>query len=82
MNLVCRTIEQVENEFCSVPREVPPPVFFSGRMYAPSADMIKPWSSGGMMANTRRHLIYCSRHGNIVIRHKLNQDVWFRKAGK
>jgi hypothetical protein len=82
MNLVCRLIEQVEDEFCPVPRATPPPFFFTGRMYAPADDMIKPWSSGGLMASTRRHFIFCSRHGHIAIRHKLNRDVWFRKPGK
>ena len=45
MALVCQLIEQVEDEFCPMPRENPPPLVFSGRMYAPQADRIR-WVEG------------------------------------
>ena len=34
MNLVCRLIEEVEDEFCPLPRENPPPgLRFTGRVH-------------------------------------------------
>ena len=38
LNLVCRLIEEVEDELCPLPREEPPPKHFTGRMYAPKKD--------------------------------------------
>lgn len=80
--LVCRLIEEVEDEFCPLPREEPAPVDFTGRMYAPQEDMIKPGLRGGLVATTRRHVIYCGKDGRITIRHRADHDTVLRKAGK
>ena len=82
MELVCRLIEEVEDEFCPLPREEPVPTEFTGRMYAPQGDMIKPWLRNGLKATTRRHVVYCSANGGIIIRHRSNPVAVFRKAGK
>lgn len=66
--LVCRIIEEVEDEFCSLPRENPPPTLrFTGRMYAPQKDRIFPLEGGGLVAETRGHLIFCEPNGGIRI---------------
>lgn len=58
--LVCRLIEEVEDEFCPLPRETPPPMLrFTGRMYAPQKDRIFPLEDGGLLAEARRHRIFC-----------------------
>ena len=41
LRLVCRLREEVEEEFCAVPRENPPPEHFTGRMYAPQEDRVR-----------------------------------------
>ncbi len=82
MGLVCRLIEEVEDDLCFLPREDPPPTTFSGRMYAPQADHIKPDAAGGLQASTRRHLIRCAANGRITIIHKRRLTVIFTKPGK
>jgi len=67
MDLVCRTIEQVEDQFCPLPRENPPPLVFSGRMYAPQPDRMRRLPQGQLVANTRHHRIYCQPDGQILI---------------
>lgn len=61
MSLVCRLIEEVEDELCPLPRQNPAPADFTGRMYAPQEDMIKPGLRGGLVATTRRHVIYSGK---------------------
>jgi hypothetical protein len=83
MNLVCRTIEEVEDEFCPLPREVPPPKLrFTGRMYAPQADRIYRLEHGGLLAETRRHRIFCQPDGSIRIEDADEETVAFVKNGK
>jgi hypothetical protein len=68
MALVCRLIEEVEDEFCPIPRENPPPrLRFTGRMYAPQVDRITRLKNRTLVAETRRHLIYCFANGGIRI---------------
>jgi hypothetical protein len=67
LSLVCRTIEAVEDEFCPVPRENPPPLLFTGRMYAPQADRTRRLANGTIVADTRRHRVYCQPNGAISI---------------
>ena len=80
--LVCQLIEEVEDELCPLPREEPPPTVFTGRMYAPRPDMIKPWVRGGLAATTRRHVIFCEKDGRIVIRRSFSHATLLQKAGK
>ena len=67
LRLVCRLIEEVEGELCPVPRRTPPPKEFTGRMYAPQADRIRRLPQGIIIADTRRHRIYCQLDGAISV---------------
>jgi len=82
--LVCRLIEEVEDEFCPVPRQDPPPLVTTGRMYAPREDHVKRFASGLIIAEARHHRIYCRVDGGISIvrmRNKWASRVFY-KAGK
>jgi hypothetical protein len=81
--LVCKLIEEVEDEFCPLPRENPPPQLrFTGRMYAPQPDRIFPLANGVLMAATRRHLIFCHANGAIQIEEIYSGEIVFVKAPK
>jgi hypothetical protein len=67
--LVCRLIEEVEDELCPLPREDPPPFRFTGRMYAPMPDRIRRTQDSGFVANTLRHRVHCHPDGGITIVH-------------
>ncbi|HYT59575.1 MAG TPA: hypothetical protein VEL06_05360 [Haliangiales bacterium] len=82
LNLVCRLIEQVEDEFCAVPREEPPPLKFTGRMYPPQQDRVRRLPEGGVVANTRRHRIYCQPDGTISIVHVPSRKTVMTKDGR
>ena len=81
MALVCRLIEEVEGEFCPVPRTEPPPLAFTGRMYAPRGDYIYRLPDGSLTASTRRHRIVCQRNGAITVLHMTDKSVVFTKPG-
>jgi hypothetical protein len=78
--LVCRLIEQVEDEFCPVPRENPPPRHRTGRMYPPRTDSIFA-EDDGIRAETRRHTMYFSSDGSIRIVLSRTGEVEFTKRG-
>ena len=80
--LVCRLIEEVEDEHCPVPREKPAPSDFTGRMYAPQSDRIEHLPEGTIMALTRRHRIYCCANGQINVFHKITKALVLSKDGK
>ncbi len=82
LRLVCRLIEEVEAEFCPVPRRDPPPRDFTGRMYAPKPDMTQHQADGGIFAMTRRHRIHCAPDGRITILHKIHKTIVLNKPGK
>ena len=82
LRLVCRLIEEVEDECCPVPRETPAPIKPSGRMYPPQADNIFPLENGDIEAQTRRHSILCLRDGGIVAKHALKGETVLTKPGK
>ena len=82
MALVCRLIEQVEDEFCPWPRENPPPLVFTGRMYAPQADRMRRLPGGQLVANTRQHRIYCQPDGEIMIEHIPSRRTVLFKQGQ
>ena len=79
--LVCRLIDEVEDEHCPIPRREPPPKEPTGRMYSPKADSIRTMPDGTIMANTRRHSITCRVDGSIVIARKRELIVAFTKLG-
>jgi hypothetical protein len=80
--LVCRLIEEVEDEYCSVPRTEPPPLTFTGRMYAPREDHMHRQPDGSITASTRRHRIVCQRNGAITVIHMTDKSVVFTKPGR
>lgn len=80
--LVCRLIEEVEGEFCPIPRTEPPPLVFMGRMYAPREDHIHRLPDGSLTASTRRHRILCRRDGAITVIHMTDKSVVFTKPGR
>jgi hypothetical protein len=79
--LVCQTIEAVEDEFCSVPRETPAPLHFTGRMYAPQADHIRIQPCGALVADTRGHRVYCQPDGALSIVALPKRRTVFEKPG-
>lgn len=80
--LVCRLIEEVEDELCPVPRQDPPPLLSTGRMYAPKEDHVKRFANGLIVADARHHRIYCRADGGIsIVPRKWDWQV-FTKLGK
>ena len=80
--LVSRLVEEVEDALCPLPREEPPPRFFSGRMYAPQEDSVKRFPSGLIRATTRRHRIICGSNGSISVFHIRTRALDLHKKGK
>src|SRR4051812_28762599 len=78
--LVCRLIEEVEDEFCSLPRATRPPFHFTGRMYAPQADRVRR-IGGLLVATTRHHRIWCRPDGSIRIVHVPSKQSVLEKRG-
>jgi len=70
--LICRTLEEVEREFCPVPSADSPPRSFDGRMYVPQPDNIKVRDDGSIWLKTQ---IYYA-----VDRKRLVEE--FRKDGE
>lgn len=79
--LVCRLIEEVENEHCPVARQNPPPRMATGRMYAPQSDFIFSLQDGGIRAETRRHIMKFSPDGSIRITSLTSTGFEFFKTG-
>ena len=65
--LICRTLEDVENEFCSESPTSPPPRSFDGRMYLPQSDSIEFNKDGSWWIETRQHRIHIEPDGNFRI---------------
>ena len=79
--LICRLIEEVEDEFCPVPRRQPPPFSFTGRMYAPHPDHVFDSAEGTIRAETRRHTMLLSSEGAIRITRTGSIELEFSKPG-
>jgi|SRR5687768_13201870 len=83
LDLVCRLIEEVEDEMCPLPRQdPPPPVDRSARMYPPQGDHIKRLPNGLIIARTRRHRVFCRPGGGISIVRVAARTVIVHKDGK
>jgi hypothetical protein len=65
--LICRLIDEVEDEFCNIPRSTPPPKQPSGRMYPPQSDSIYRSEKGIIRIRTAGHIIICTPDGAIRI---------------
>lgn len=65
LELICRTLEKVEDEMSGIPKADPPPQPGSddGRMYPPQGDYVDRKMDGGITARTRRHRIIISPNG-------------------
>src|SRR5579863_6252428 len=82
--LICRTLDEVEDEFCPVPKKHPPPRRFEGRMSIPQADRVMPQADGSWWVETRRHRISVKPDGGFVIFRIFEDERLveeFRKAG-
>lgn len=81
--LVCRLIEEVEDDLCPLPRQEPPPSMrFTGRMYAPKGDRITRLADGTLIADARRHRILCRPNGGISVIHMPAKSLVLYKKGK
>lgn len=80
--LVCRLIEEVEDELCPLPRQESGPLDFTGRMYPPKSDRVRPGPDGGLVATTRRHRIHCFVDGGITVIHMQTRRIEVTTKGK
>src|SRR5205085_9113100 len=80
--LICRTLEEVENEFCPVPKKHPPPRGFDGRMYLPQRDRIEFIEDGAWWIETRRHRIRIERGGSFRIFHVVGDEALIEEFHK
>ena len=82
--LICSTLEDVENEFCRVPKKNPPPQSFDGRMYLPQADNIWKSEDKSMWVRTRHNLVSIKSDGGFAIFRQMPRKTLlkeFQKAG-
>ena len=77
--LVCRLIEEIEDEHCPVARQNPAPRTHTGRMYAPQSDYIFPLDDGSIRAETRRHIMMFFPDGSIRINETSSEKFEFFK---
>jgi hypothetical protein len=79
----CQLLEQVEDEFSGVPKQIPPPGpgATDGRMYVPEPDFIVRSATGEIRAITRGHIVVITRDGAITITHRHSKQVEFQKPG-
>ena len=82
LDLICRLIVEVEDEFSGTPRLDPPPKRATGRMYPPLPDRITGLADGSLAVETRRHAIRLSADGGIRIARAGTSDIEFSKAGR
>jgi hypothetical protein len=81
LSLISRVLEEIEAEFCPHPREEPPPMRFTGRMYAPRVDRVERTSEGLLVASSRHHRIYCHPDGAFRIVHVPSRQTVIHKTG-
>ena len=81
--MICDTLEGVEDEYSGIPRREPPPEppATDGRMYPPTGTNVVRLASGAILARARRHSIEISKQGAILIRKRGDGTVDFEKAG-
>jgi hypothetical protein len=82
-DLICRTLEEVEDELRGIPKQTPPPPLRApaGRLYPPQADRIVRHPDGSLTARTRRHVILVGAGGSIAIVSATTGVVEFTKSG-
>ena len=82
--LICRTLEEVENEFSPLPKQSPPPRTFDGRMYLPEADNIVKAPDNSMWIKTRHHRVRIDPGGAFCVFREMPGKTMrreFQKAG-
>jgi hypothetical protein len=67
LTLICRVLEEVENEFSPMPKQSPPPRTFDGRMYLPQSDNIVKASDNSMWIKTRHHRVRIDPSGAFCV---------------
>jgi len=65
--LICRVLEEVENEFSRVTKQSPPPRAFDGRMYLPQTDNIVKHLDNSMWIKTRHHRVRIDADGAFQV---------------
>jgi hypothetical protein len=67
IDLIAKTLDQVEDEFSGIPKNPSPSLEPDGRMYPPQADytVANPDIPGGYIQTTRGHKIYINPDGSI-----------------
>ena len=77
-------LEEVEVEFCTVPKKDPAPLSFDGRMYLPQPDNIRTGLKNWLWVRTRHHRIAIKPDGSFdVFRGMPHKTLFseFRKPG-
>ncbi|WP_330481354.1 hypothetical protein [Streptomyces sp. NBC_00724] len=74
------TLEEVEDEFSSVPKDPNPGLRFDGRMYPPREDFIERDADGGLVAITKRNIIRIWPNGSMVISSKITGEEYYRRG--
>ncbi len=82
-DLICRTLDEVEDEMSGIPKQTPPPPLRApaGRLYPPQADRIVRQPDGTLVARTRQHVIRVGADGSIAIVSATKGVVEFTKSG-
>lgn len=80
-DLICRTLEEVEDELSGITKADPPPSpeQDDGRMYPPQGGYVRRTADGGIVARSRRHRIVIDRDGRMKIRSLDTGDVEFER---
>src|ERR1051325_3606880 len=82
--LICQTPEEVEEELCAVPKQIPPPKSFNGRMYLPQPDNVTVAEDKSLWVKTRHHRIMIKSNGPFVIFREMPHNTFlteFQKEG-
>jgi hypothetical protein len=81
LELVCLTLEAVEDKHSGVPYDPNPPRRKSERMFRPQADSIDRRADGGLTAETFGQMIRTYPDGSIIIVDKGDGRILFEKKG-
>jgi hypothetical protein len=69
IELINKTLDEVEDEYSGIPKNPNPSLKFDGRMYPVQSDFIRPNPNDedGYILRTRGHEIYVYKDGRILI---------------
>jgi len=80
-DLLCRLLDEVEDEHSGKPKDPDPPLKYDGRMYPPQSDMTAHLPDGSIRARSARNWVYAYVDGTILIT-DLDGAVILKKPGK